>query len=575
MAESNLLDTKTVSLGEIFGNGKIYRVPPFQRDYSWEEDQWDDLWTDVLNIHQTGSQHYMGAVVLQSTDKKQFWIIDGQQRFTTVSLLILAVIQKIRQLIENREETSQNQERVELLMSRYIGQKDPVSLRYGSKLYLNQNNDFFFQSRLVQFKPPVLAGKLNDSEKMLWKAYQFFQMRLDELYGDHPSGESLAKFLDQSVADRLMFIQIIVENELNAYTVFETLNARGVELTSTDLLKNYLFSLVARIESHIEQVKTQWKIITDIIGLKDLPVYLRHFLNSRHELVAKDNLFKVIKQEVRTEEQVFALLDDLERNAFIYKALGNPTDELWKEDKEIAPLISALKLFRVIQFKPLLLVAYEQLEAKEFKRLLKDIVHISFRYNVVAKRNAKDMERAFHKAAIGVFGQQMVTARDIYLKALSGIYISDKDFKNDFSTLTVNTNRDKRLARYMLYHLERQAGGSNYDYESDEGSIEHILPEGSLTTVWDTHFSEEEHCKLVFSLGNLTLLETKLNRKLSNQPFQIKMETYPKSQYALTQQVKASEWTPTAIEHRQAGLAKMAAEIWKVHHPVLILKKSN
>ena len=113
MTESNLLDTKTVSLGEIFGNGKIYRVPPFQRDYSWGEDQWDDLWVDVLSIHQTGVQHYMGAVVLQNRGEKQYLIIDGQQRFTTLSLLILVTIHKIKSLIVDETATDENKERVD------------------------------------------------------------------------------------------------------------------------------------------------------------------------------------------------------------------------------------------------------------------------------------------------------------------------------------------------------------------------------------------------------------------------------------------------------------------------------
>ena len=296
MIESNLLEAKTVSLGDILGNGKTYEVPPFQRDYSWEEDHWDDLWTDVKKVDEGGTPHYMGAVVFQRKEDKLFLIIDGQQRFTTISLLILAVIQKIRSLVDQNVEPKENTERIELLMARFIGQKDPVSLRYGSKLHLNENNDGFYQNSLIQFKPPsgVRANKLNDSEKMLWKASLYFQQRLNELFSETPSGEILARFLDHTIADRLMFIQIVVENELNAYTVFETLNARGVELTTTDLLKNYLFSLVARGGGQMKSVKDQWKKITEIIGMKDFPVFLRHYLNTQQELVSRDNVFKAI-----------------------------------------------------------------------------------------------------------------------------------------------------------------------------------------------------------------------------------------------------------------------------------------
>ncbi|MCU0347010.1 MAG: DUF262 domain-containing HNH endonuclease family protein [Saprospiraceae bacterium] len=565
MTESNLLDTKTVSLGEIFGNGKIYKVPPFQRDYSWGEDQWDDLWTDVVDIYQAGGQHYMGAVVLQNKGNKLFLIIDGQQRFTTLSLLLLATIEKIKSLVKEGEPTDENKERVELLMSKFIGQKDPASLRYGSKLYLNENNDQFFQNRLVQFKPPILASKLNDSERLLWKAYQFFKERLDELFGDTPSGETLAKFLDQSIADRIMFIQIVVENELNAYTVFETLNARGVELTSTDLLKNYLFSLVARIESHIELVKAQWKKITDTVGMQDFPTFLRHFLNSRQELIPRDNLFKVVRQQVSSEEQVFALLDELEKYAYIHRALGSPYDDLWKEDKEVPPLIAALKLFRVTQFKPLLLVAYTHLEWESFKRVLNDVVVISFRYNIIAKRHAKNAERAFNKAANGVFYGTINSSKAVFKEVLNQIYIADEDFNSLFSTYTINTDRTKKLARYILYKLEGQIGGGKYDYETDEGTIEHILPE-NLSEDWSEKFTSEEHHKYAFAIGNLTLLEPKINRQIAQNPFAEKKLAYANSQYQLSKEINATDWTPKSIIHRQASLAKTAKSIWKVQY---------
>ncbi len=101
MANSNLIDTKNFTLNEILGNGKIYMVPQFQRDYSWEQDHLEDLWNDILNTYQSGDAHYMGSIVLQingdPTDKR-FWIIDGQQRFTTLSIIALAIINKIRNL---------------------------------------------------------------------------------------------------------------------------------------------------------------------------------------------------------------------------------------------------------------------------------------------------------------------------------------------------------------------------------------------------------------------------------------------------------------------------------------------
>ena len=149
MASTNLLDTKTLTLNEILGNGKIYFVPQFQRDYSWEQDNLDDLWADLLNIYQTsGEAHYMGSIVLQVKGEpgdKQFWIIDGQQRFTTLSLLTLAIINKLTLLSDSGIDADANRERADLVMKQYMGQKDPSSLLYSSKLFLNENNDGFYQ----------------------------------------------------------------------------------------------------------------------------------------------------------------------------------------------------------------------------------------------------------------------------------------------------------------------------------------------------------------------------------------------------------------------------------------------
>ncbi len=93
MAKANLLDTSTANVVELIGNGRIFRVPPYQRDYSWGEEQWEDLWTDILELVESPSdRHYLGALVLEAQTDREFEIIDGQQRIATISLLALAVI---------------------------------------------------------------------------------------------------------------------------------------------------------------------------------------------------------------------------------------------------------------------------------------------------------------------------------------------------------------------------------------------------------------------------------------------------------------------------------------------------
>ncbi len=565
MAAGHLLDTKTVNLNDILGNGKIYRVPQFQRDYSWEQDNWEDLWNDIELASETKNAHYMGSVVLQSTTGKEFSIIDGQQRFTTLTILTLAIINAIQNLADKGIEVAENKERVDILMRQYIGQKDPASLSYSSKLFLNENNDGFFQNRLIGFKDPINIIKLSDSERLMWEAYLYFKQKVSQQFKNN-SGADYASFLNNVSGELMMFIQITVQDELNAYTVFETLNSRGVELTSTDLLKNYLFSQVAKSETDLKQIKTQWKKIIDAIGLKEFPNFLRYFLIATRKQITKEYLFKEVKHFVRTGQDVFNLLDNLEYYAYNYIALGNPDDELWSPDKENRNAINILKAFKVIQWKPLVMVALEKLDNASLKRLLQSIVTISYRYNVISKMQTNEMEKVYSKAAINLYKGASTNIIAI-LNDIKTLYVDDEEFKNYFSLKQFNTNNstDKKLARYTLYKLESQdAGGSMFDFETDSGTIEHILPE-SYPETWHSEFTEEEYERNAFMLGNLTLLEAgKNNKEAADKVFEDKKNVYSTSKFSITKKITDPQWTSQNIKSRQSHFAKLATGIWKI-----------
>ncbi|NDW12479.1 DUF262 domain-containing protein [Bacteroides sp. 214] len=567
MATKNLLGTRTVSLNDIFNSSNIYRVPQFQRDYSWTQDNWEDLWNDIEIAVESKQMHYMGSIVLQSNDSKDFLIIDGQQRFTTLSILVLAIISEIELLVENKIEENENKERVNLLMTQYIGQKDPSSLSYSSKLFLNENNDSFYQSRLLKFKKPLNISKLSDSEKLMWNAFVFFKDRVSKHFKDI-SGAKLASFLNNDIGELMMFIQITVEDELNAYTVFETLNSRGVELTSTDLLKNYLFSLVAKSDIDLQQVKNQWKRIIDVVGLKDFPAFLRYYLVATRKQISKEYLFKEIKNYVKLDKAVFELLDRLEFYAYNYMALAAPGDELWNTDKDNHTAIIILKTFRVTQWKPLLMVACEKFEvgSNDFKRLLQAIVVISYRYNVIAKLQTNEMEKVYSRAAINLYRNPKPTIQGV-LNDLKSIYVDDEKFKHYFSLKQFNTNNstDKKSLRYTLYNLESQEnGGCLYDFDTDKGTIEHILPE-SYPAIWQTKFTEDEFSKNVYKLGNLTILESsKNNKEAADKDFETKKIIYKTSKYAITKVIDDTEWKLQNINIRQNKFSKLACGIWKI-----------
>ena len=124
------LDAANTTFRQLMGNGLSYRVPPFQRDYSWGSDEWDDLWQDLVALFDEDAEdaHYMGYLVLQSENQRDFEIIDGQQRITTLSLLVLAAIAQLRDLAASDAGEDPDNRRAAQLRNSYIGYLDPVTL---------------------------------------------------------------------------------------------------------------------------------------------------------------------------------------------------------------------------------------------------------------------------------------------------------------------------------------------------------------------------------------------------------------------------------------------------------------
>jgi uncharacterized protein with ParB-like and HNH nuclease domain len=565
MPKYNLLDTETATLNDIFTNGKRYQVPDFQRDYSWKEEQWDDLWTDIIAIRNTKNLHYMGAIVLQDLENKQFAVIDGQQRLATLSIIALAIINKIDDLVKNGLKEETNTERKQRLTEQYIGEKDAVSLRYSNKLKLNENNEPFYKSYLVQLREPINPHKLSDSNKLLNKAFNFFTSKIKEFFGEKVTGEELADFLQNQIAEKLAFIQIVVKNDLDAYTVFETLNSRGIELSTSDLLKNYLLSLTSDSTEDKEQAKDQWNSIIEITGLDKFPEFLRYFWLSRYEIVRREYLFKALRKSIKTKQETFNLLDDLERYAAVYSALRNPNDELWQGRKQIRKHIDELKLFVVKQPFPLLMSAYFKFfdeDIATFETILRFCSVIAFRYNAIGNLDSKIQEEIFHNASKKIFEGKIDKPQQI-AQELKGIYVDDERFENLFATKQLNTKSKKKLARYILFSLENQIAQTDRNYEESSATIEHILPENPNKD-WENFFSEEEQANYVYRLGNFTLLEPTKNNECATKLFDEKKKIYQNSQYEMTKTIDYPEWKVTQVKLRQESLAKIAKSVWKI-----------
>nr|VFJ94478.1 MAG: Protein of unknown function (DUF1524) [Candidatus Kentron sp. H]VFJ95342.1 MAG: Protein of unknown function (DUF1524) [Candidatus Kentron sp. H]VFK01591.1 MAG: Protein of unknown function (DUF1524) [Candidatus Kentron sp. H] len=566
MPKSILLDTHTNNFLELIGNSRIYRVPPYQRDYSWTMEQWEDLWKDILEIYEDRNEyHYMGALVIQTLSDREFFIIDGQQRMATLSTLALAVLGQLQRLAKRGIDPAANRERAAGLRNRFIGEKDPASLVESSKLFLNRTDDGFYQDYLVQSREPRNPRGLPKSNKLIWNCFQYFSNRIESVEDFRKEGGSVAALLNETVARQLLFIVISVDDQLNAYTVFETLNARGLELSATDLLKNYLFSQV-KTQADLDALQRRWHRLIHTVRQERFPEFLRYHLLCDYKQVRRQRLFKMVQKAVKSPEAVFSLMAVLESRADLFSALSDPGHEYWMEHKECLPYIREINLFGVRQMTPLLFVAWEGLSGEDFVRVLKLVSIISFRYIIVCALNPNVLEPAYHAAAKALSDGTAKRPVDLF-ERLRPVYVTDEKFRQDFAMLDLDTthHRRKKIAKYILTRLESEASGRDCDFETDPGSIEHILPENPTET-WEEHFPERRWEGAVYRLGNLTLLESGANRRIGNAEYPEKSREYEKSGYHLTRhipEIAPERWSSELLDLRQSRLAHRAVHIWR------------
>lgn len=567
MAATNF-KTENNTFRKLIGNGLTYRIPRFQRDYSWTPEEWEDLWADILAMLQDGGEpaHYMGYLVLQSADDKRFDVIDGQQRLTTLSILVLAILKNLQRLVsKNESEAEANQRRLEQIQQTYVGYLDPVTLVSRPKLELNRNNNHYYQNHLVPLGHLPQRG-LRASEHTLRKAFEWFDREVGKYIssGSGEEGRRLAQLMED-VSDRLFFTVITVTDELNAYKVFETLNARGVRLSATDLLKNYLFSVLDRERSdhEIKSLEDRWEAIVGRLQTENFPDFLRVHWNSRNSFSRQAELFKKIRLHVQKKADVFKLLREMEEDLDTYLALSSPEISGWpREDQR---MVGILRTFRVRQPFSLLLAAKRTLDPSEFSGLLRSTMVISLRYNVIGALSTGEQDRVYTSVAQRVARKDLTKLNGI-LQALKPIYVEDGKFRADFSEKSIRTtdSRNNRVARFLLCALEQHLTGVAHEPSSEKFNVEHVLPQHAPDG-WGG-FNNEEADALIYRLGNMTLMDISGNRDAGNQEYIQKRPLYESSSFELTKRIASEnkEWTAERIGVRQAWMADQATAIWRI-----------
>ncbi len=559
-------NTSNQTFRQLLGNGLRYVVPRFQRDYSWDRDQWDDLWQDIENLlsPEGDSSHYMGYLVLKTEDNRVYDVIDGQQRLTTISLIVLAVMKTLHELAASGVDAEPNRTRAEQIRNSYIGYLDPVTLLSRPKLTLNRNNDGYYKDYILAMQPIPTRGR-KASERVLGRAFEWFYEKIRGKYLPGESGEEIARFLEQ-VVDRLFFTVITVPSELNAYLVFETLNSRGVRLSPTDLLKNHLFSIVDRENNDpeaINDLERRWESTVQRLGEESFPDFLRTHWNSRNSFTRESELFKTIRIQIADRSKVFELLRDLDEDVDFYAALKDPASEFWTREQKSA--VQHLKMFNVRQPWPLLMAARRSFDEDGFTKILKGCAIISFRYNVIGALAGNEQERRYNEVAAKIHRKHYARAEHVF-RDFRSIYISDEQFVAAFAERQMKTTlaRNKSVVRYILFEIESTMSSAHYDRENPEYTLEHILPENPGAN-WP-QFTERQAEDNLYRLGNMTLLERTINRELGSGSATEKLKQFADSGFVITQEIasKNDDWNPERISARQKRMAEIAVKHWRI-----------
>jgi uncharacterized protein with ParB-like and HNH nuclease domain len=559
--------TRTIS--DLFSVKKKYVVPRFQREYSWTKEKVSELWEDILsnitinNDKQFNHEEYfIGSLVLVGDDKSlSMQIVDGQQRLTTITILLSALCQRFIEIDKKNL--------AESIYENYIAGKDDEG-NYYFKLE-NETPKPFFQTT-IQYIDKKKESASSEEEKTLLSSYNEFynytsiellMKRIGQTSPDTDLYEGFLKAIRDQVVNYLKVIFITVAEEDQAYTIFETLNARGMDLSFVDLIKNKIFKSFTTKHPD-DYAKTQWKKLRNTIGSRNgvgsLETFMRNWWIARYNYTSAENVYRHFKKQwknggINSENFLKELLNDAE----LYVKISSPVLEDFpqQEEKDLYRSLLALKFFNVTQQKPFVLNLFKVREKKyltlsDVKDILSFIEKFHFAFNAVCSMRPSGIEQSYSKATRQLFDAKDKNSAKKVIEELKQQLLTRlpdiEKFKDDFSNLKYlkSYTKQKKLIQYIFSHIESTKQTTN-EFKPDSITLEHILPQSS---------GKEDHISMI---GNLLPLGAKLNQEADSNPLAKKIEIYRKSKFLLTQEFTTSNpetWGEEEIRYRTIKLAE-------------------
>ena len=363
----------------------------------------------------------------------------------------------------------------------------------------------------------------------------------------------------------MKIVVITVPNDANAFTIFETLNDRGLELAQIDLLKNYLYSKAGR---RLEEAQNSWfELVTRIEEESLTLTYIKHYWTSIHGFIRIKNkeLYNEIKNKIRTSTEVITFINNLKKEVEIYKAILNNNSAFWNDyDNKCKEYIETLNYFGLEQYRPLLMSIMRKFSKDEVVKSLKLILSWLVRNLITGSLGGDALEQAYANKAKEISESNITNTKELK-DSLKEFISTDEIFKDKFQIATISKHR---LARYYLSAIENYHRGKEnpellVNTSPDSVNLEHILPEKTEGN-WP-NFTEDEIRTYVKRIGNLTLMKTKENNDFKSSPYNVKKEKYRVSELWVTNSLSNyKEWTIETIKERQKALSEIAIKAWSI-----------
>lgn len=551
---------------EIF-ESSYYEIPRFQRPYSWEKDNLEDFWKDVFLSNE--KDYFIGSIVTyKSGDAKA--VVDGQQRLTTLTIL-LAVLRNAF----NEIGSSNLSNGIQRLIERF-------DLENKERFVLATETSYPYMQFAIQNKQPDLARAISgDEDELLKNAHDYFtnqiQSEMDIVKKNGVQSDAAIKARKhkrlEQLRDILLSLKLILvqlDNEDDAYLVFETLNTRGLDLTTSDLLKNLLARILRATNARGDNVKAKWDTLNDnikAIQLDDVSLdeFIYHYWLAKNDFTRARDIFKVAKKIITTKPLATKLLNELDSYSLVYRNIFRSNLRKWKnEELKIKNSIEVIiNKFRVRQPLPLMLTAISKYEQKtlfksELERLLLAIELFTFvntglmnarstggiilMYSV----HARELSRS------NATNRREKTITELVIKLRSKLP-KREDFIKRFSELRYSDEfvGEKKLVQYAMVKLMDIIAPS-VSLNSALMSIEHIAPQSSMS------ISPEK----ISSIGNLWYLSIAFNSNLGSMPLEKKLIAYRDAKLPCDKVLQeATEWTSEIIDQRALNMAEV---MWDV-----------